>query len=182
MDACRDARSVTQIDWRRWTPVDRATLLFVIRDGRMLLIRKKRGLGAGKINAPGGRLEPEETPLQAAIREVSEEVRVEPTDIEPSGELRFQFVDGYSIHVHVFRAAGHEGEPEETDEAIPLWVSLAEIPYDQMWEDDRIWLPWLLERRRFSGRFIFDGDRMLDHLLRAQESERETQEDPRWNG
>src|SRR5690606_39061541 len=57
-----------------WTPRDRATLLFVRRGHQILLIRKKRGLGAGKINAPGGRIEPGETPEQAARRELLEEV------------------------------------------------------------------------------------------------------------
>lgn len=168
MDCCKQARTVADIEWDEWAAVDRATLLFVVcPDGKMLLIRKKRGLGAGKINAPGGRLEKGETPLQAAVREVVEEVRVEPCAIEHAGELRFQFVDGYSIHVEVFRADDCVGEPAETDEAIPLWVSTDAIPYDEMWEDDRLWLPWLLEGRRFHGRFIFDDDRMLDSELRT---------------
>ena len=57
---------VHSIDWARWKPEDTATLLFVIQQGRALLIRKKRGLGAGKINAPGGRLERDEAPIDAA--------------------------------------------------------------------------------------------------------------------
>ena len=40
-------RRVSDIDWARWTAVDPATLIFVIRGGQILLIRKKRGLGAG---------------------------------------------------------------------------------------------------------------------------------------
>ncbi|MEO1370466.1 MAG: NUDIX domain-containing protein, partial [Acidobacteriota bacterium] len=63
------ARRVAEIDWRRWRPTDRATLVFVIDGGRILLIRKKRGLGAGKVNGPGGRLEAGETPVQCAVRE-----------------------------------------------------------------------------------------------------------------
>jgi hypothetical protein len=54
---------VTEIDWPRWTSVDRTTLLFVVAGGRILLIRKKRGLGAGKINGPGGRIEDGESAL-----------------------------------------------------------------------------------------------------------------------
>jgi 8-oxo-dGTP diphosphatase len=160
------ARSVTEIDWLTWKPVDHATLLFVVRGGEVLLIRKKRGLGAGKINGPGGRIQANETPLQAAVREVVEEVCVTPFEIEERGELSFQFVDGYSIHVHVFIAAGCDGEPHETDEAIPLWTRIERIPYDEMWADDRLWVPILLAGKRFSGRFIFDGDAMLDHVLR----------------
>ena len=53
----------------------------------------------------------------------------------------------------------------ETLEARPLWVSLDEIPYEQMWEDDSIWLPMLLRGERFQGRWIFEGDRMLDYEL-----------------
>ncbi len=55
------AGSTMNVDWTTWEPKERATLLFVIKEGQILLIRKKRGLGAGKINGPGGRLEPGET-------------------------------------------------------------------------------------------------------------------------
>ncbi len=155
--------NLNEIDWPTWKPVDRATLVFVIRDDQILLIRKKRGLGAGKINGPGGRIDPGESPLQCAVREVTEELVVVPTGLELRGELLFQFTDGYSIHVHVFSASDCQGEPQETDEAIPLWTDLAAIPYDEMWADDRIWLPLMLEGKAFKGRFIFDGDAMLDH-------------------
>jgi 8-oxo-dGTP diphosphatase len=148
-----------------WQAVHHATLTFVVCDDRILLIRKKRGLGAGKINGPGGKLDPGETPEQAAIRETQEELHVRPTGIEEAGELRFQFADGYSIYVHVFRASGCEGEPTETVEAIPIWSSLDSIPYDEMWEDDRMWIPMMLRGERFEGAFLFDGDSMLEHRL-----------------
>ncbi len=62
-------------DWSTWTPTEEATLLFAFDGGgRVLLIHKKRGLGKGKINGPGGRLEAGETPVQAAVRETREEV------------------------------------------------------------------------------------------------------------
>ena len=163
---------VAGIDWNRWTPVDRATLLFVVRDGEILLIRKKRGLGAGKINAPGGRIEPGETPIDAAIREAREEVGV--TAIAPVevGELHFEFVDGYSIHVRVFYAEVCHGEPRETAEAKPRWHRLEDIPYEEMWADDALWLPMMLAGERFRGWFVFDGDRLLDHRLERAHDER----------
>ena len=139
------ARWISDVDWTRWSPVDPATLIFVVRDGQILLIRKKRGLGAGKINGPGGRLEPDEAPAAGAARELREELGVGVADSVKLGEHRFQFVDGYSIHVHVYRATGLRGTPIETDEAVPMWVDIRAIPYDEMWEDDRLWLPLLLD-------------------------------------
>jgi 8-oxo-dGTP diphosphatase len=155
-----------EIDWDAWRPRERATLLFVVRGGEILLIRKKRGLGAGKINGPGGRLAPGETPLQCAVREFEEELRASPIGVRPAGELRFHFVDGLSIHGYVFRADGCAGEAVETDEARPLWTRIDAIPYAEMWADDILWIPLLLRGTAFDGRFLFDGDRLLGHSVR----------------
>jgi len=34
-----------------------------------------------------------------------------------------------------------------------------------MWEDDRLWIPLVLKGVPFSGRYVFDGETMLDHEL-----------------
>jgi 8-oxo-dGTP diphosphatase len=153
------------INWVTWNPQDRATLLFVVRDGKILLIEKKRGLGKGKVNGPGGRLDPGETTLQAAIREVQEELCVTPTGISERGALFFQFADGYSLHATVFTAEDCEGTATETEEAVPLWTPLESIPYDRMWADDILWMPKMLAGEHFSGRFLFDDDTMIGHKL-----------------
>ncbi|MBW2267051.1 MAG: 8-oxo-dGTP diphosphatase [Deltaproteobacteria bacterium] len=160
-------RRVDDIHWPSWRPEQRATLLFVVRDDQVLLIHKKRGLGAGKINGPGGRIDPGETPLECAVREVEEELCVTPTGVREVGELRFQFVDGLSMHDYVFLASDYVGQPRETDEAIPRWTPLDAIPYAEMWQDDLLWIPLMLAGEHFDGRFIFDGDVMLDHDLRV---------------
>lgn len=158
----RKYAKLSDVDWAHWVPTERATLLFVIRDGQVLLIHKKKGLGAGKINGPGGRIEAGEPPEAAAVREVQEELLVTPTGVKKAGELMFQFTDGFAIHGYVFTASGCKGTPQETSEATPLWVPLNEIPYERMWADDRIWIPWMLAGKSFLGRFVFDNDTMLD--------------------
>jgi 8-oxo-dGTP diphosphatase len=163
-------RRVDDIDWSAWQADDVATLMFVRSGDDVLLIRKLRGLGAGKINGPGGRLEPGESPLQAAIRETTEEVCIVPADVAARGELRFQFVDGYRLHGHVFVAHSHRGTPMATDEAVPYWFRAAELPFDEMWADDRLWLPHVLAGQVVDGRFVFDGDTMLDHVLVVAEA------------
>jgi 8-oxo-dGTP diphosphatase len=156
---------VDQIDWAKWKPTEYANLCFVMRDGQILLIHKKRGWGAGKINGPGGRLEPGETALQAAVRETQEELGVTPTGLEQIGVLHFQFLDGYKLHVAVFAASGCEGVAIETPEAIPVWTDLDKIPYHDMWQDDPHWIPLLLKRSKFHGYFVFDGDKLLSYRM-----------------
>ena len=159
------ARRISDVDWKRWTAVDPATLVFVIRQGRILLIRKKRGLGAGKVNGPGGRIEPGELPEAGAARELREELGVRAGQLIRLGDHRFQFIDGYSTYVHVYRTSEVEGTPVETDEASQIWCDVDAIPFDEMWEDDRYWLPLVLKGRRFSAYWIFDGETMLDYRL-----------------
>lgn len=149
------------MDWSTWSPRERANLCFIRKGDQLLLIRKKRGLGAGKVNAPGGKIEHGETALEAAIRETREEIGVTPLSPEERGELCFQFADEYSLHCVVFLASDLDGEPIETEEATPFWVSVDAIPYAEMWEDDRYWLPLMLEGKTFTGFFTFDGNSML---------------------
>lgn len=161
--------TLQDIDWSAWKAKDPATLVFVIDQGRILLIRKKRGLGLGKVNGPGGKLDPGEDAVSCARRECREELGIRVHDLECMGEHKFQFVDGYSIHCWVFRTSSYEGEAVETAEAVPLWTDIDAIPYEEMWEDDRMWLPLLLQGQPFSARWVFDDDRMLDHDIRLVE-------------
>ena len=156
------------IDWNTWQAGMHATLMFIVKDGRILLIEKKRGLGAGKINGPGGKIDPGETALEAVIRETREELLVTPLNPRKVGELWFNMSDCPDILCHVYRADDHKGEPTETDEAVPLWYPTDRIPYQRMWEDDRHWLPLLLSETGFHGRFVFEGETMRWMDMRTQ--------------
>ena len=51
----------SSINWNTWQPNMLSSLVFIVKDSEVLLIRKKTGLGAGKVNAPGGKIEADET-------------------------------------------------------------------------------------------------------------------------
>ena len=154
-------RRVEEVDWEHWTPVETAVLCFLRDRDRLMLIDKKTGLGAGKVNAPGGRVEAGETPHDAAVREVREEINLEVRGLSQRGELSFIFADGYSLKCYVFFCEQFTGSPAETVEARPFWSTIEDVPYDRMWADDRFWLPRMLHGDYVIGRFIFDGDDML---------------------
>ena len=144
-----------------WKPNMVANLVFLTRGDEVLLIHKKTGLGAGKINGPGGKQEPGESSLDAAIREVKEELHITPGALREMGELHFDFVDGLRLHCTVYHGEGFTGTPTETREAKPEWFRISEVPYERMWADDRYWLPQMLQGRRFRAWFRFDGETML---------------------
>ncbi|HEX8371166.1 MAG TPA: 8-oxo-dGTP diphosphatase [Chthoniobacterales bacterium] len=153
------------MDWNNWIPQQRATLCFIIVGTRVLLIHKLRGLGMGKVNAPGGKIDFGESPVDCAIRETQEEVGVTPLDPQHVAELSFHFTNGFQLQCSVFLAHGHVGEPHPTPEADPFWCELDSIPYHEMWQDDALWLPQVLAGEKIRGRFIFADEQMLGHEL-----------------
>lgn len=148
-----------------------AVLCHILVDDKLLLIRKRRGFGAGLLNGPGGRVEEGEGVYEAALREVKEELNVTPIRPEPAGVIRFEFVDEEVPDwvIFVFISRDLVGAPSPTDEAEPRWTPIDEIPYEEMWDDDRIWLPLMLRGVKFVARFLFDlkHNRVLDYELRA---------------
>jgi len=156
------------IDWASWQPTERAVIVYITdrKRQKVLLIIKKKGLGKGKVNAPGGRLEPGESFLEAAIRECQEEVSLTPLHPEKRTELHFQFTSGYALYGEAFFTDSWKGEPRSSDEADPFWCDLDNLPWDNMWEDDRRWLPRaLLAGKKLRGFYVFDDDKMLSEKL-----------------
>lgn len=139
-----------------------ATLLYILCDSKVLLIKKKRGHGAGKVNAPGGKVAPRESFLDCAIRECEEEVGITAHNPEQRGILRFQdLVNGFALEGRVFLATEFSGSLSETSEATPFWCPLSSIPYGRMWEDDQYWLPYVFQGKSITGDFYFRNDQLV---------------------
>lgn len=141
--------------------VKQTTLCFVIdrKNERLLMIEKRRGQGAGKWNVPGGKIGKTETPEQAAIRETKEETGIEPTLIHKRGLLEFYFPKSKSWDnvCHVFWTDSFQGNLIlESEECFAHWVPLQKIPYEKMWDDDRHWVPTLLDGKIFHRKYWFD--------------------------
>ena len=149
------------------------TLLFLIRNDEILLAMKKRGLGQGRYNGVGGKIETNESVEQATVRECQEEIGVTPTKFHHVAELDFLMdsdSNPWRIDGQVFIATEWDGEPVETDEMAPQWFKQADIPYNHMWEDDIFWLPKVLEGERIKANFTFDTtEKLLDHHVQIVE-------------
>lgn len=144
------------------------TLCVIHQEPRVLLGMKKKGFGAGRWNGFGGKVEEGETIEGATRRELREEAGIDAHDLEKVGTLDFSFASNPDeiLEVHIFRSTRFSGQPKESDEMRPAWFSQTEIPFEEMWPDDRHWFPLLLAGKKFNGRFHFgEGDAILEQEL-----------------
>lgn len=156
--------------WRHeWVPEFVGTLLFVVHNEQVLLIHKKTGHGAGRINGPGGKLEPGESVVDCAVRETKEEVGLDVSGARCVLEMRFVEQQGPQWLGFACIADEFFGVPEETAEARPFWCRLSGIPYARMWPDDAIWLPEILGADIQTPKvadFLFRRGDLLDYRWR----------------
>ncbi|MFA5421088.1 MAG: 8-oxo-dGTP diphosphatase [Patescibacteria group bacterium] len=133
------------------------TLTMIRKEGKILLGLKKRGFGVGRWNGFGGKVEKGETIEEAVVRELHEESGVIARELEKIGVLEFEFENSPEIlEVHIFNITSFNNEPTETEEMMPKWFNIEEIPFDLMWPDDEHWVPYFLEDKKFIGKFLFD--------------------------
>ncbi len=127
------------------------TLLFLRRNNEILLAMKKRGFGKDKWNGVGGKIEEGESYEEAAIRECQEEIGVTPKTLHKVGELHFYDFPDVEHYCHIYVTTEWEGKPQETEEMRPQWFLEKDIPYDEMWPADKLWIPLTLKGHLFKG-------------------------------
>lgn len=110
-----------------------AAVAVVVRDGRALLVRRGKQPDKGLWGYPGGHVEPGETALAAAARELLEETGVigEPVCYLTNIDL-IQRGDSGELTSHMLLAAVlcdyRDGTPQAGDDAIDArWVPAADI-------------------------------------------------------
>ena len=127
------------------------------QEDKILLGLKKRGFGSGLWNGFGGKMRENESIESSAKREFKEESGLEVLALEKFGIINFSFENLTEIlEVHVYLIKSVSGEITETDEMLPAWFDIKEIPYNKMWPDDIHWLPLLIEGKKFGAVFHFD--------------------------
>ena len=142
-----------------------AAVLIAVTDraepGMILTVRREdMRTHAGQVAFPGGRIDPGEDPVAAALREAQEEILLDPGEVEIVGAVDpYITVTGY----HVTPVCGvippdlalqpHEGEvadwfepplqflldPENQQRRSALFRGATRHYYEILWEDRRIW-------------------------------------------
>lgn len=134
--------------------------VYLLRDGQVCLGLKKqhheKSFGVGKYNGFGGKIEPGETPEQAAIRECREESLVTPEELSLRAVIHF--VDDKNIDhgMYAFTCEKFLGEPTETSEMDPKWFDFDALP-DNMWSNDKEWMPKILAGKVFTAEVVLSN-------------------------
>lgn len=146
------------------------TLVFLIKKlngeiKEICLAMKKRGFGVNRWNGVGGKVVSEETIEEAAQRETKEEIGVAIKNLSKVAELSFYFPHqpDWDQLVHVYFTENWEGEPDESEEMKPQWFRPGELPFQDMWPDDKFWLPEVINGNHLKALFKFGkNDNILE--------------------
>ncbi|MCM1322670.1 MAG: 8-oxo-dGTP diphosphatase [Acetobacter sp.] len=128
---------------------------------KVLMIRHHRGINKGCINFPGGKKEADETIEECVKRETLEETGLTITNPVLVGYVEFPRFDFY---VHIFKSTQFTGNIINNQEEVEtFWQDMNNIPYDQMREADKDFIPDILAGKYVKRQYIYDENfKLLD--------------------
>jgi len=149
-----------------------ATLAYVKRDyqgvPQTLMLHKQR-LGdyhEGKWNGLGGKFEKSESPEACLLREVHEESGLTVEQATWRGVITFPDFDGVDDwYTFVYTVEGFSGVPRSSTEGQLHWIDDSKVPNLNLWEGDRVFLPWLDEPHFFSAVFRYQQGIFQDYQV-----------------
>ena len=148
-----------------------ATLCYVInkKNNSTLMIhrvKKENDYHHGKWNGLGGKFEPGESPEECAIREIKEESGLTVKDIVMKGLITFPMFDGKEDwYVFLFVTDNFEGELIDSNEGNLAWIPNEKLTEINLWDGDKIFIPWLSQDKFFSAKFNYKDGRFIDYKV-----------------
>ena len=150
-------------------PYKLVTLIYAIRNDKVLLLCRKKEPFIGHWIAPGGKIERGESPRDAAIRELKEETglsaghaQLRAVVTETSGRDDWQWL------IFVYRADDPQGAVESDEREGELrWFDVNEELYAvRMPDADKVFLPAVLTDEQIVREFTFRYDDQLNMFSR----------------
>lgn len=129
---------------------------------------KKRKFWKGKWNGPGGKLDDGETLEECMIRETKEEFGIDiiPENMKKVWEFswRNKANEEQNHYVHIYLIDDFEWVPTESEEMLPKWFDLENMPVEDMWKEDVLWLPRIFAWEYIEYEIIYGTDGTLEKM------------------
>jgi len=146
-----------------------ATLCYIRKDNQTLMlhrVKKKNDYHEGKWNGLGGKFELGETPEECAVREIKEESGLIVKELKLKGFITFPLFDGKDDwYVFVFVINQFEGYLIDSPEGILKWIPNKNLLNINLWDGDKIFIPWLDGDKFFSAKFNYEGKDFKDYSV-----------------
>ena len=141
------------------------TLVYALRDGQVLMMRRRKWPNLGQWTAPGGKVEEDESPAECAARELREEtgliagrpeLRVIATETSPAGEWQ------WLMFIYLVRELSGE-LVDVCQEGDLAWVAVDQVPQLDIPQADRLFYPHVVDGAPgpISMKFEYDGEERL---------------------
>lgn len=122
--------------------IDNDNVLMLLRNKKLNDINKNKWLGVG------GKIYPNETPLECIKREFKEETNLNLHDLEYVGKVSFDDND-YHETIYLYRAYSYDGEIMESNEGELHFVPINKVLELELWEGDKYFLEYVFNNSEF---------------------------------
>jgi 8-oxo-dGTP diphosphatase len=142
------------------------TLVYALRDNKVLMMHRRKEPNLGKWTAPGGKIELDESPAECARRELEEEtgllagrpeLRVIATETSPLPDWQWL--------MFIYLVREFDGQVGSTSEGELRWIPVGEVLQLPIPEADAIFFPYVVDGPPgpIAMKFEYDADlRLVD--------------------
>lgn len=129
-------------------------------------VKKENDMHKDKYNGLGGKFEQGESPEECVIREVYEESGLTITNPRLKGFITFPAFDTFEDwYVFVYFAEEYSGEMIISGEGNLEWIDDDKLMSLNLWEGDKIFMPWIYGEKMFSAKFIYESGELVSHSV-----------------
>ena len=129
--------------------------------------KKPNDYHEGKWNGLGGKVDSGESPDECAIREIKEESGLDVYDPKFHGIITFPNFDqknDWLVFIYSFK--NFSGEIIDSPEGQLEWINDNKLLDLNLWEGDKIFLPWLTQNKFFEAKFNYDNGKLVSHTVK----------------
>jgi len=146
------------------------TLCYIQKNNQTLMLlrnKKANDYHEAKWNGVGGKFELDESPEDCMQREILEETGLIVTKYDYSGLLTFPnfYGDGATTFCFVYKITGFTGDLINSPEGHLEWIDDSKLLDLNLWGGDKVFLPWVLESKKFSAKLIYKAKEFIDYSV-----------------